>query len=87
MDTSRGYKGTSISVYNPQSKQWHQSWAENNGGFYKFIGEFEFTKTFYYIENNQFQLFNISSPITTILEFEIKKNQTIFKTVNSDKIF
>ena len=34
-----GFKGTSISVYNPKSGLWHQAWADNNGGYYNFIGE------------------------------------------------
>jgi len=39
VDPSRNFKGTSISVFNPQTKQWHQAWADNNGGYYEFIGE------------------------------------------------
>ncbi len=34
-----GYKGTSISVYNPRNKSWHQAWADNQGGYINFIGE------------------------------------------------
>lgn len=36
---SKGYLGTSISVYNPQRKQWHQGYADNQGGYFNFIGE------------------------------------------------
>lgn len=34
-----GFKGTSISVFNPRKKSWHQAWADNNGGYFNFIGE------------------------------------------------
>jgi len=34
-----GFKGTSISVYNPTTGTWHQAWADNQGGYYNFIGE------------------------------------------------
>jgi len=35
----KGFKGTSISVFNPNSKSWHQAWADNQGGFFNFVGE------------------------------------------------
>lgn len=35
----KGFKGTSISVYSPKSKSWHQAWADNQGGYYDFVGE------------------------------------------------
>lgn len=35
----KGFKGTSISVYNPNSKSWHQAWADSQGGYFNFIGE------------------------------------------------
>jgi len=38
-DPSSGFKGTSISVYNPTKKEWHQAWADNQGGYYDFIGD------------------------------------------------
>ncbi len=33
-----GMKGTSVSVYNPQTQQWKQAWADNQGGYYDFTG-------------------------------------------------
>jgi hypothetical protein len=33
-----GFKGTSISVYNPTDKNWYQSWADNGGGYFHFRG-------------------------------------------------
>lgn len=40
-DPSRNFKGTSISVFNPKTQEWHQAWADNQGGYYDFIGELE----------------------------------------------
>ncbi|NER13168.1 hypothetical protein GWK08_06940 [Leptobacterium flavescens] len=37
-DPSTGFKGTSISVFNPQTKQWHQAWADSQGGYIDLIG-------------------------------------------------
>ncbi|HBX66639.1 MAG TPA: hypothetical protein DEG32_10960, partial [Balneolaceae bacterium] len=28
-----GYKGRSLSVYNPQRQSWHQAWVDNQGGY------------------------------------------------------
>ena len=38
-DPETGFKGTSISVYNPNTKQWHQAWADNQGGYFDFSGD------------------------------------------------
>lgn len=40
-DPSRNFKGTSLSVYNPQNNTWHQAWADNQGGYYDFLGVVE----------------------------------------------
>ena len=37
----KGFKGASISVYNPAQKSWRQAWADNQGGYLNFIGEIE----------------------------------------------
>ena len=36
---SKGYLGTSISVYNPQKKIWHQGYADNQGAYFNLVGE------------------------------------------------
>ena len=41
VDPSRNFKGTSISVFNPRTKEWSQAWVDNNGGFYDFVGEID----------------------------------------------
>ncbi len=38
---SAGFKGISHSVYQPQFELWKQSWADNNGGYYDFVGKFD----------------------------------------------
>lgn len=38
---SQNFKGKSLSVYNPAKKTWHQAWADNQGGYYDFIGLFD----------------------------------------------
>ena len=39
-----GYKGTSITVYNPQRESWHQAWADNQGGYIDMKGSFDGNK-------------------------------------------
>jgi hypothetical protein len=34
----KGFKGTSISTFNPRDGQWHQAWADNQGGYIDLIG-------------------------------------------------
>lgn len=36
-----GFKGTSISVFQPRANQWKQAWADNQGGYFNFSGAFE----------------------------------------------
>lgn len=38
---SQNFLGKSLSVYNPTRKTWHQAWADNQGGYYDFIGLFD----------------------------------------------
>ena len=40
-DPNSGFRGTSISVYNPQLQSWYQSWADNAGGYFHFKGIIE----------------------------------------------
>ena len=34
--TYSGMKGTSLSVYNPQTQTWKQAWADNQGSYFDF---------------------------------------------------
>ena len=36
-----GFKGKSLSVFNPNKKSWHQAWADNQGGYFDFYGSIE----------------------------------------------
>lgn len=36
--SSKGFKGTSISVYTPAQETWHQAWADNQGGYFDLVG-------------------------------------------------
>ena len=42
-----GYKGTSISVYNPQNQTWHQTWQDNQGGNIVFTGRVDGDKKYF----------------------------------------
>ena len=41
---SKGFKGTSISVYRSKQQEWRQAWADNQGGYYDFIGSVDGSK-------------------------------------------
>ncbi len=43
----KGMKGTSISVFNPQQKTWHQTWQDNQGGNIVFTGRTEDSKKYF----------------------------------------
>ena len=38
---SKGFKGTSISVFQPRFNRWRQAWADNQGGYFDFVGDFD----------------------------------------------
>lgn len=38
-DPSTNFKGRSLSVFNPNTQSWHQGWADNQGGYFDFVGE------------------------------------------------
>lgn len=41
---NKGFKGTSISVFQPRLNRWKQGWADNSGGYFDFEGTFEGNK-------------------------------------------
>jgi len=47
---NNGFKGTSISVYNPRTKSYHQAWADNSGGYFNFFGEVDGDKKIFKTE-------------------------------------
>lgn len=36
-----GFKGKSLSVFNPVTNVWHQAWTDNQGGYFDFYGSVE----------------------------------------------
>ena len=38
---NKGYVGKSWSVYNPNTKEWKQTWVDNTGGYLEFTGAIE----------------------------------------------
>jgi hypothetical protein len=46
----RGYKGTSISVYNSKKNSWHQGYADNQGAYFNFLGDREGEKRIFKTE-------------------------------------
>jgi len=38
---AKGFKGGSLSVFQPKTNIWRQAWADSQGGYYDFIGAFE----------------------------------------------
>lgn len=38
---AKGFAGGSLSVFQPQTNTWRQAWADAQGGYYDFIGDFE----------------------------------------------
>ncbi len=49
--SNKGYLGTSISVFNPTTKTWHQAYADNQGAYFNFIGEREGDKRIFKTES------------------------------------
>ncbi|MTI89730.1 MAG: hypothetical protein FH748_17395 [Balneolaceae bacterium] len=47
---SKGFKGTSISVYQPRFERWKQAWADNNGGYFDFVGKIDGEKRIFQTE-------------------------------------
>ena len=37
--TQAGFKGKSLSVFNPNTATWHQAWVDNQNGYINFVGE------------------------------------------------
>jgi len=46
----KGYRGMSLSVYDPKRRSWHQGYADNQGGYFNFIGQREAEKRIFKTE-------------------------------------
>ena len=41
---SKGFKGMSMSVFQPKTNTWKQAWTDNQGGYFDFTGTFDGNK-------------------------------------------
>ena len=48
-----GFKGKSLSVFNPTTKVWHQAWADNQGGYFDFYGSVDGDKKMFSTQPKQ----------------------------------
>lgn len=74
VDPNSNFKGTSISVFNPRTKEWHQAWADNQGSYYDFVGEIDgVTRIFKTIQKDTRDL------LYRMIFLEIKKDSFVWK--------
>lgn len=66
VDPNNNFKGTSISVYNPNDSTWHQAWADNSGGYFDFYGEIDGDKRFFKTKPRMIQLKDKESPVEIV---------------------
>lgn len=74
IDPSRNFKGTSISVFNPRTKEWSQAWADNNGGFYDFVGEIDDDKRIFKTKEK-----DARGALYRMIFLDIKRNSFIWR--------
>lgn len=67
-----GYKGRSMSVYNPQRQSWHQTWVDNQGGYIDLTGSVEGDKRIFQTEERT--LPNGNTIINRMVFYDIKEN-------------
>jgi hypothetical protein len=70
-----GFKGTSISVYNVRRKVWNQSWADNAGGYFSFIGETEGEKRIFKTEP---RIINNDTMVLRMVFYDVKQDSFIW---------
>lgn len=71
----KGFKGTSISVFNPQKLTWHQAWADNAGGFINLMGEVEGEKRIF---KTSPRTVNGNTVIARMVFYDIKSDSFIW---------
>lgn len=78
---SKGFKGTSISVFQPKFKRWKQAWADNQGGYYDFTGEFDQNTRIFKTQNTN----KSGNKIVARMVFkEIKENSFLWDWESSE---
>ncbi|MEO5976908.1 MAG: hypothetical protein ABIS36_16145 [Chryseolinea sp.] len=71
---NKGYLGTSMSVYSPKFKIWHQAYADNQGGYINFIGERSGDTRIFKTDPSQ----DKSVPLSRMRFYEIKKDSLMW---------
>lgn len=67
-----GFKGRSLSVFNTQTKKWHQTWVDNQGGYFNFVGETDDEKRIFITKPKKKQ--NGNTQVQRMVFYEIKKD-------------
>jgi hypothetical protein len=78
---TKGFKGTSISVFNTQRKTWHQAWADNGGGFFNFFGDVEGDKKIFKTQPREL---NGNTVILRMVFYDIKSDSLKWDWERSD---
>lgn len=67
-----GFKGRSMSVYNPGRKEWKQAWVDNQGGYFDFTGMVDQDKKIFQTKTQK--LPNGSTRIQRMVFYNIEKD-------------
>ena len=68
---SKGFVGGSLSVFQPQTNTWRQAWADAQGDYYDFVGEFEEDKRIF---TTQPRTVNGKSIVQRMVFYDIQKD-------------
>jgi hypothetical protein len=79
--STKGYLGTSISVYNPSKKTWHQGYADNQGGYFNFIGEKQGEKKIF---KTNIVVVGEKQNIQRMVFYDIKENSFVWDWESSE---
>jgi hypothetical protein len=70
-DEQQSFLGTSISVYNPQQKKWHQAWADNQGGYFDLQGAVDGDKRIFQTQPREV---NGAKVVQRMVYYDIKRD-------------
>jgi hypothetical protein len=77
----KGFKGTSLSVFNAQKFTWHQAWVDNGGGYFNFTGDFNGEKRIF---KTQPRVLNGKTTILRMVFYDIKPESLTWDWERSD---
>lgn len=72
----KGYKGKSMSVYNPQRKSWHQAWVDTQGGYIDLQGKTDGEKRIFQTDEREGP--NGNRIISRMVFYDISKDSFIW---------